>query len=83
MNPLDLVSFWVMCLGDDRSVVPGEKEQSLALLAGMFRNAFSPDTPMSQEGREPPTLRFSSNNHTVDSELWGEEGVRKIEHLQV
>lgn len=81
MLPCPLVCFWALALGDDRSVVPGEKEECLALLASYFSRAF--DEVQTIMPNEEPTLLFSPNDHRVDSSLWGEKGARKMEHLQV
>jgi len=82
MNKLDLVSFWAMALGDDRSMVAGEKQQMLSKFADTFSQVFGPGVEPIVEDQEA-TLTFRQNEHKVDSALWGEKGVRRTEHQQV
>lgn len=71
-----------MCLGDDMSNVPGEKERMLRVLALLFSQAFQGGTePL--DPNDEPTLKFSSNDHTVDSYLWGEKGARTLANIHV
>lgn len=82
MSPLDVVSIWVMSLGDDRSVVPGEKGAMLSQIADLYSNAFGGMVEPVSPGEEP-SLTFSENNHKVDPALWGQQGAKKLEHLHV
>jgi hypothetical protein len=82
MTQLDLVSFWAMALGDNRSVIPGEKDTMLGHFASIFSQVFGSGIEPIVPGEEP-TLVFSLNDHKVDSALWGEKGARRFENLQV
>jgi hypothetical protein len=78
LTDLSVVSFWGLSLGDDRSLVPGEKGMGLTRLANSFRGGFA-EEPL-DDG--PPSLSFSPYDHKVDPSLWGEKGVFREEHLQ-
>ncbi|CAJ1957580.1 unnamed protein product [Cylindrotheca closterium] len=82
MTELDLVSFWAMALGDNRSLIPGEKDTVFGHFASVFSQVFgSGIEPIIPD--EEATLVFSLNDHKVDPTLWGEKGSRRLEHLQV
>ena len=80
MTPIDLVSFWAMSLGDNRSVIPGEKDAMLSQFANIFSQAFAVEPTIVGE---EPILTFSSNDHKVDSSLWGEKGKRTLANLHI
>jgi hypothetical protein len=82
MTQLDLISFWAMALGDSKSLIPGEKETMLAHFASIFSQVFGSGIEPIIPGEEA-ALTFSPNDHKVDSALWGENGARRLEHLQI
>mmetsp|Transcript_1279 Transcript_1279/g.2551 ORF Transcript_1279/g.2551 Transcript_1279/m.2551 type:complete len:856 (+) Transcript_1279:99-2666(+) len=82
MTQLDLISYWAMTLGDNRSVIPGEKDTMLGQFASVFSQVFGSGVKPIIPGEEA-TLAFSLNDHKVDSALWGEKGARRLENLQV
>lgn len=82
MTPLDRVSFWTMGLGDDRSLIPGEKKEVLEAMASTFAMSFEGKVD-DIVANEEPTLEFSAHNHKVDSSLWGEKGARTADRTHI
>jgi hypothetical protein len=80
MTDLSVICIWGLSLGDNRSLVTGEKDMGLNKLANSFRGDFAEEPLDNDDG--PPSLSFSQYDHKVDPSLWGEKAVFREEHLQ-